>query len=172
MIFLAAALVFAVAASATDHGGDSIAFMKADDLSTGKVVSSKARFVSSGQPDEPALSVIADAGFSAVVDLRAPYEDRGMDEQAIAERHGMVYVSLPIAGPDEVTFDNAAMLDQVLADHKGRIFLHCSSGNRAGALYALRENLLGASSDEALAVGKAAGLTRLESVVRERLAEK
>ena len=83
----------------------------------------------------------------------------------------MAYVSLPVSGPAEVTFDNAAALDQVLADNEGRILLHCSSGNRAAALYTLREKMLGASNDDALATGKAAGLTRLEAVVRERLAE-
>ena len=105
------------------------------------------------------------------VPLRAAHEDRGMDEQAIVERLGMAYVSLPVSGPAEVTFDNAAALDQVLADNEGRILLHCSSGNRAAALYTLREKMLGASNDDALATGKAAGLTRLEAVVRERLAE-
>jgi len=37
---------------------------------------------------------------------------------------------------------------------------------------ALRESLNGASDEAALAYGRAAGLTGLEDVVRERLAEK
>jgi hypothetical protein len=39
-------------------------------------------------------------------------------------------------------------------------------------LYALREKLAGATDEEALAKGKAAGMTRLEAVVKERLQEK
>ncbi len=171
MLILAAVVVFASAANARDQRSEAIAFINANDLRADKVVPPDVRFVSSGQPDEAVLRAIADAGFSAVVDLRATHEDRGMDEQAIVERLGMAYVSLPVSGPAEVTFDNAAALDQVLADNEGRILLHCSSGNRAAALYTLREKMLGASNDDALATGKAAGLTRLEAVVRERLAE-
>jgi protein tyrosine phosphatase (PTP) superfamily phosphohydrolase (DUF442 family) len=83
----------------------------------------------------------------------------------------MVYATVPIGGPSDVTFDNAAVLIQILDENEGRVFLHCSSGNRAGAIYALREKLLGATNDEAVAAGKAAGLTRLESVVTERIGE-
>ena len=171
ILLVAAVVVLAAAASAQDHGSDSIVFIRSDNLLAGKAIQSNTRFVTSAQPDEAALRAIADAGFSAVVDFRAPYEDRGIDEQEAVERLGMAYVTLPIDGPTEVTFDNAAALDQILADTDGRVLLHCASGNRAAAIYALREKLLGASSDDALATGKAAGLTRLESVVRERLAE-
>ncbi len=81
----------------------------------------------------------------------------------------MVYATVPIGGPSDVTFDNAAVLIQILDENEGRVFLHCSSGNRVGAIYALREKLLGATNDEAVAMGTAAGLTRFENVVRERL---
>jgi hypothetical protein len=48
--------------------------------------------------------------------------------------------------------------------------LHCGSGNRIGALFALMAfHLEGESADRALQVGREAGLTRLEPVVRERL---
>ena len=79
---------------------------------------------------------------------------------------------LPIASADDITFDKAAVLGQILADNEGPVLIHCASANRVGALFALREILLGASNDEALALGKTAGMTRLESVVRERIGEK
>jgi hypothetical protein len=47
--------------------------------------------------------------------------------------------------------------------------VHCGSGNRVGALAALLAAEEGADIDEALDVGRAAGLTRLEAVVREQL---
>lgn len=118
------------------------------------------------------MRALADAGFTTVVDLRMPREARGLDERETVEQLGMVYAPLPISGASDITFDNASALDQLLAETDGPVLLHCGSGNRVGALFALREKLLGASSDEALAAGKAAGLTRLESVVSERLAEK
>jgi hypothetical protein len=48
--------------------------------------------------------------------------------------------------------------------------VHCASGNRVGALLALRANRLeGASPEDALELGLDAGLTRLEPAVREAL---
>lgn len=126
-------------------------------------------YVSTGQPDAEILSIAKDAGFATVVDLRATGEDRGIDEAAAVEALGMRYFSLPVAGGDDVNFDNAAALDKILAASDGPVLLHCASGNRVGALYALRASLKGANDEEALAAGKAAGLTRLESVVKERL---
>lgn len=95
-----------------------------------------------------------------------------MDEAAEVAALGMQYVSLPIAGGDDVTFENAAALDKILADTDGPVLLHCASGNRVGALFALSAKLAGATNEEALAAGKVAGLTRLEGVVKERLQEK
>ena len=37
--------------------------------------------VTSGQPDQSALQKLADDGFTTVIDLRTPEEDRGIDEK-------------------------------------------------------------------------------------------
>jgi len=68
----------------------------------------------SAQPDEAALRVFADSGYAAVIDLRTPGEDRGIDEKAVVEGLGMNYVSLPV-GRDDITFEKAAELDELLA---------------------------------------------------------
>ena len=171
ILLLVSIAVFTIAANAQDSGAGSIVLMTSDALQAGTIIPADVRFVSSGQPNETVLETIAEAGFTVVVDFRSPNEERGLDEKKAVEGLGMVYATLPISGPFDVTFDNAAVLDQILADSEGRVFLHCSSGNRAAALYALREKLLGASNDDALTVGKVAGLTRFESVVRERIEE-
>lgn len=128
-------------------------------------------YVSTGQPDATILRAAAEAGYVGVVDLRTADEPRGLDERATTEQLGMTYVSLPVGGPQDVTYENAAELDRILATMPGPVLLHCASGNRVGALFALRAKAAGASDDEALAIGKAAGLTRFEDVVRERLAD-
>lgn len=161
--------VLAIASNAEDNSAGSIVLVTAEALKTGATIPADLRFVSSGQPDEKVLETIAEAGFSVVVDFRSADEDRGFDERKEVEKFGMKYAAVPVGGPSDVTFDNAAALDQILAENNGRVFLHCSSGNRVGAIAALREKLLGATNEEAVAAGKAAGLTRLESVVRERL---
>lgn len=143
--------------------------VSADDIRADAGALPENDMVSTGQPDAKMLQTIADAGFVAVIDLRTDGEDRGIDERGFVEQLGMRYISLPVAGGRDMTFENAAELDRLLSEADGQVLLHCGSGNRVGALVALRASLHGASQDEALAAGKAAGLTRSESVVRERL---
>ena len=125
--------------------------------------------VSTGQPDQAVLEAARDAGFVAVVDLRTDSEDRGMDETAAVEAAGMKYVSIPVAGASGVTFENAKLLDDALAGIDGPVFLHCRTGNRVGALMALRASAAGASDEDAIAAGKEAGLGSLEAAVLTQL---
>jgi len=124
-----------------------------------------------GQPNAEQLGAAASAGYKTVIDLRAPNEDRGMNEQAVVEKLGMSYVSLPIEGAAGVTFANAAALADLLSTAAHPVLLHCSSGNRAGALLALRAKLGGSDNDAALALGIAGGVTALKSTVEEKLAQ-
>jgi len=123
-----------------------------------------------GQPNAAQLEAVAAAGFKAVIDLRGPNEARGMDEPAVVEGLGMNYVSLPVAGADGVTYANASALDKLLAKLEGPVLIHCSTGNRAGALLALRAKLDGADPAAALALGTTAGLAGLKPTVEQKLA--
>lgn len=124
-----------------------------------------------GQPDKAALEVFADAGYATVIDMRAEDEDRGFDEAAFVEELGLHYVAFPIASEDAISFDNARKLEELLQEYPGPVLVHCASSNRVGALLALRASLEGADNDQALEIGREGGLTRLEDVVRKRLAE-
>jgi len=129
------------------------------------------QYFSSDQPNSDTLAIIAEAGFSAVIDLRTDEENRGFEEADEVAKLGMQYFSIPISGPADMTYENALKLDQVLAGLHGPVLLHCASGNRVGALFALREKQNGASAEEALEIGRQAGLTRSENAVKSRLAE-
>jgi uncharacterized protein (TIGR01244 family) len=124
-----------------------------------------------GQPSVAGLEAAAKAGYKAVIDLRAPSEERGFDERGAVERLGMSYVNLPIDGAAGVTYDNAAELDRLLAELPKPLLLHCSSANRAGALLALRAGRNGTDPAAALELGMAAGLAGLKPVVEKLLAE-
>lgn len=119
-----------------------------------------------GQPSAAQLQQAAAAGVTTLIDLRQPYEARGFDETAAAERLGLRYVRIPIAGAAGLTDANAQALRTALAQSQGPVLLHCASGNRAGALLALLEARNGASVDEALTLGRAAGMTSLEAPTR------
>lgn len=125
-----------------------------------------------GQPDAKALEVFAHSGYRAVIDLRGGSESRGLDEAATVTGLGMSYVSLPITSDADISFANAAQLDAYLQSADGPVLVHCGSGNRVGALLALRKSLAGADAESAVSYGKAGGLTRLEPLVRQRLEER
>jgi uncharacterized protein (TIGR01244 family) len=130
-----------------------------------------ASIVTSGQPDAASIGELADAGFVAVIDLRSANEDRGFDEQAAVESAGMSYISLPVAGAAGVSYENAALLDQILGNIEGPVLLHCASSNRVGALLALRAHSQGASPEEALELGTEAGLSSLSDTVKALINE-
>lgn len=125
-----------------------------------------------GQPSAEQLDRFAADGVRTVIDLRGADEDRGYDEAAAAAQHGMRYQRLPIAGAEDLTPANAAALKRLLDEGDGQVLLHCASGNRVGALLALMaQQQEGASREQALELGKQAGLKSLAPVVEQRLAE-
>ena len=127
---------------------------------------------SAGQPDAAALRVFAESGYTAVIDMRGPNEDRGMDDFAGAvEGEGMSYIAFPITSAEQLSLETAGELDAILGEIDGPVLLHCGSGNRVGAILALRESLNGASDEEALEYGRDAGMTRSEALIKERLDE-
>ena len=112
------------------------------------------------------LALAAD-GYRTFVDLRGDAE-RPADAQAFAEAAGLAYVRVPVTGEVDLDLVSARALDAVLDDAaRGPVVVACHSGNRSAALIAVREFWLeGAGAEAALALGKAAGLTRLEPSVR------
>jgi uncharacterized protein (TIGR01244 family) len=105
-----------------------------------------------------------------VIDLRSLEENRGFDEAATVEGLGMSYISLPVSGAGDVSYQNARALDGILANIDGPVLVHCASSNRVGALLALRAKLNGADDEDALALGADAGLASLRPVVENVLA--
>lgn len=169
---LTAVLMFALFAALPVLADDAVRLIATDDILENSSVLADYEIVSSGQPDAEVLRLLGEAGFTTIIDLRTESEDRGFEEQAAVESLGMSYISLPIAGADGITFENAEELDRLIESGEGRVFVHCASGNRVGALIALGASMQGASREDAIAAGKSAGMTRLEPLVTEKLTEK
>jgi uncharacterized protein (TIGR01244 family) len=126
--------------------------------------------LTAGQPDALQFKAAAEAGVQHVINLR-PIPEQGEDQSAMIEDLGMRYHHLPVAGPQDLNAQTVAMLDGLLGEigDKHTVF-HCASGNRVGALLALRAAWhQGKSVEEALEIGRATGLTKLEPVVSELL---
>ena len=125
----------------------------------------------SGTINDAHLDVIKAAGIRHVVSLRPAEENPSFDEPSAVAAHGLVFHAIPIKGPQSLTRDNAQALDDVLRQIGDEpALLHCSSGNRVGALIALREAWIkGQPAEEAIATGKRWGLAALEGAVRNTL---
>lgn len=124
-----------------------------------------------GVPADPAIfAALAEEGYRLFVDLRGPNDPIG-DAAAAAAAAGLDYLAIPIADDADLDLGAARALDAALDDPlRGPAVVACASGNRSGALLAVRAFWLDRlSAEEALALGQRAGLTRLEPSVRTLL---
>lgn len=126
--------------------------------------------ISTGQPTVDQLRRAAGTGVKTIVNLCAPGEC-GWDEAAVVRDLGMNYLAIPVPDASALTPANARKLHAVLEDAAHRpVIVHCASGNRVGALFALRAfHEQGCDVEGALEQGRLAGLTRLEPYVRDSL---
>ena len=168
-IWIIALLLVAPLATFAQGADDAVLAIEVEEIRADGAAIEGHRYVSTGQPSEDVLRIAKDAGYATVIDMRTAEEDRGMDEAAAVESLGMSYVAFPVSGRTDITLEKAQEFDELLASIDGPVLLHCRSGNRVGAMFALRDGLHGASTDDAVAVGKAAGLGSLEPQIREAL---
>jgi uncharacterized protein (TIGR01244 family) len=120
-----------------------------------------------GQPATGDWQAIAARGVTTVVNLRTPSEMQGRDEAAEVRAAGMRYIQIPIAGAEGITDANARLLRDALAAADGSVLVHCASANRAGGLLALAEARHGGvAPEQAIALGRKAGMASTEARVR------
>jgi uncharacterized protein (TIGR01244 family) len=128
-----------------------------------------ARVLIAGQPTPEGLANARDAGVKLVINLRPDYE-QGFDEGAIVQGLGMAYVSVPITEKGLTDQKVASFIDAVRAAKEApggtdRLLVHCQSGNRAAALWAMYEIADGKMNpEEAVARARKAGLKSPELV--------
>ena len=118
--------------------------------------------------DLPALRA---AGIRHVINLAPAAETPGFDEAGAVRAAGLRYDTLPIAGAGDLDRETVVAFDRLLQAADGPTLVHCASGNRVGALVALRAAWLhGADEEAAVEEGRRWGLRGLEGEVRGRLA--
>jgi uncharacterized protein (TIGR01244 family) len=128
--------------------------------------------LSGGQPTEEQIEAAARAGYRTVINMRGAKESGFEWEAQMVEKLGMKYEHLPVTGKDSLTRENIEHINAVLtaALEKGPVLLHCASGNRIGAVMALRAAWVEEMDPKkALAYGRASGMTRTEGMTRELL---
>ncbi len=121
-----------------------------------------------GQPTLAQLEAARSQGYTTVVNLRTPEEGGPSAEEV--EALGLAYHSLPVAGVQGLTEENARTLAEILDQADGPTIVHCASGNRVGALLALEAWYVdGMEPAAALELGRESGMARLEPAVRQIL---
>ena len=126
--------------------------------------------LTAGQPTEAQLEALKRKGFVTIVNLRTWWEMTGW-ERRCAERLKLRYVAIPVGGAGDLTLENARALSRGLEDPTSLpVLVHCRRSDRVGALFAVKAFLLdGKTTQEALTIGKRAGLSDYEPDVRALL---
>ena len=130
------------------------------------------QFIVGGQPSENDLIILSKNGIKTVINLRDDGEFNDFNEKAKVEALDMNYISIPIAGASGINIKNLKLFSKAIA-HQEQAFVHCASGNRVGAMFALDAHFNhNKNLEEAVAIGKSSGLTRLDSTVRKVIINK
>ncbi|MBV1900550.1 MAG: hypothetical protein KUG56_02635 [Kordiimonadaceae bacterium] len=130
-----------------------------------------------GIPTVNGLKEIKALGLKTIISLVSKEEDEtklGFDEPHEASKLGLHYVRIPIAGKPSLTPENVKLFDAAIIGANGSAFVHCTSSNRVGAMFALRAfQLYAVSMKDALHLGKTAGLTseKFTKVVKDVMME-
>jgi protein tyrosine phosphatase (PTP) superfamily phosphohydrolase (DUF442 family) len=157
--------------AATPTSTETSALAVATELGVRNVRAPQPGLITAGQPTEEQLEALTNAGVTRVISLRVA-EERGAGwEEAHAAAATYEFDRLPIAGADALTRENVEALAELLQEGgDGPTLLYCGSSNRVGALLALKAYWLdGASAEDAVSIGREAGMTRLEDAVREAM---
>lgn len=126
--------------------------------------------VSAGRLAPDDVARVRDSGIRHVIDLTPDAETPDFDEAQAVRAAGLGYSNLPLRGAMDLTRENVLAFDGLLRSAELPVVVHCASGNRVGAMAALRAAWVeGKPVDEAIAIGKAWGLKGLEAEVRGKL---
>jgi len=121
-----------------------------------------------GQPTPEQLEQAAAAGYKTVINLRTTNEAGTWSEADKVAKLGMQYVTIPIAGKEGLSKENAdALMNAIQQYSTDPVIVHCGSGNRVGALFAIDAKFNKKQTvEEAIQTGIRSGLTSLEPAVR------
>ncbi len=117
----------------------------------------------SGQPDNEDLLALKEQGFETIINLRKSSEYDEVSEAKLSKELGFHYKQIPFDGrTDQLTDEFISSVTKVVMDQrdKGKILIHCGSGNRValwvGGHFAKDHKY---SAKDAIEMAKKMGLT-------------
>lgn len=110
------------------------------------------------------IYAVAAQGIQAVISLLLSTESK-VDEATLVPAAGMVFIHVPIANASELSSANVQRVADALQKAEGKnALIHCASGNRVGAVMALKSAWIdGLSPTASVALGQSYGLSSLAS---------
>ncbi len=123
------------------------------------------KLATSGELGEGALEELAEKGIKTIIDLRNGLEQGQEEEKNKAEALGLTYINIPIHA-SLLKEEQVEKFIKAMDSAKKPILLHCISGNRAGAMLSIYHIKKGMPIEQALEIGRTAGMTAsVESIV-------
>lgn len=119
----------------------------------------------SGLIGDGGIKSLASHGFKTIIDMRTPNEGTAA-EKAIVDINGMNYINIPmtVAGISE---EQLSAFTKAIESAEKPVLIHCGSGNRAGAMWAVYLIKKGTDPEQAIEAGRKAGMRApLEEKIR------
>ncbi|WDE05705.1 hypothetical protein SG34_001860 [Thalassomonas viridans] len=112
-----------------------------------------------GKPDKRDILTLKEHGIERIINCLSPAE-QDWDESSYVTGLGLKYQAFCVDKQSGINLTNAGKLKTILAACvQERVFLHCATGNRIGALIALHEcRVRGKNIQEAISEGELWGL--------------
>ncbi len=123
-----------------------------------------------GQPTQEALGKLSELGYKSVISVRG-LDEVNWDEANTVQTLGMEFYQAPMGKPlTAITDAQVALFNDAMQNAAKPVFLHCGSGNRAAALWAvwLVEHQ-GVKPDEALRLAELSGMRSMRVLAEARL---
>lgn len=107
-------------------------------------------------------------GYTTIINLQYERESGVAAEKSAAEAAGLQYVSVPVGGSN-FTLEHAKRVSDAIAQAPGNVLLHCRSGGRVSAVWALTRAI-----DEGLTPNEAATVASEEGCrpISERMVDR
>lgn len=117
------------------------------------------------------VRALKQSGIETVISLVPAAEKPAVDERLLVTSAGLSFEQLSIANANDLTRSNVEKFHEILQIQGDKqVLVHCGSGNRAGAMMALRAAWFeGMSRDDAIMLGQQFGLKSLQPAVEKLL---
>lgn len=127
--------------------------------------------VGGGALDAKVVATLPGLGFSTIINLQHPEEDGVAAEVEAATAARLDYINLPMGGLD-FTREQAVAVAAAVNDAKGFVVLHCRSGARVTAVWALSQAIdQGLNADEAADIARNHGCREIPESMVQRVVE-